>query len=50
MGIERRPSCGVRERVRVFSGGEGMEGVDGGGGDEAGRELNVVTCCTSVAG
>ena len=25
----------------VFSGGEGIEGEDGGGGDEAGRELNV---------
>ena len=40
MGTERRPSCGVGERVGVFSGVEGMEGVDG-GGDEAGRELNV---------
>ena len=36
--------------VGVFSGREGMEGEDGGGGDEAGRELNVATCCTSVAG
>ena len=28
----------------VLSGGDGMDGVDGGGGDEAGRELNVATC------
>ena len=41
MGTERWPSCGVRERVGVFSGVEGMDGVDGGGGEEAGRELNV---------
>ena len=27
----------------VLSGGDGIEGVDGGGGEEAGRELNVVT-------
>ena len=43
MGTERRPSWGVRVRVGVFSGVEGMEGVDGGGGEEAGRELNVAT-------
>ena len=41
MGTKRCPNCGVREQVGVLSGGEGMEGVDGGGGDEAGRELNV---------
>ena len=40
----------MRVRVGVFSGVEGMEGVDGGGGDEAGRELNVAMFCTSVAG
>ena len=40
----------MRERVGVFSGGEGIEGVDGGGGEEAGRELKVATCWTSVAG
>ena len=44
MGTEQRPSCGVRVRVGVFSGGEGMEGEGGGGGEEAGRELNVATC------
>ena len=44
MGTERWPNCGVRVQVGVFSGGEGMEGEDGGGGDEAGRELNVATC------
>ena len=41
MGTERRPNCGVGVRVGVFSGVEGMEGVDGGGGEEAGRELKV---------
>ena len=50
MGTDQRPNCGVRVRVGVFSGVEGMEGVDGGGGDEAGRELKVATSCTSVAG
>ena len=50
MGTERRPNCGVRERVGVLSGGDRIEGVDGGGGEEAGRELKVVTCWTSVAG
>ena len=39
MGTERWPNCGVRERVGVLSGGDGIEGVNGGGGDEAGREL-----------
>ena len=34
----------------MLSGGEGIEGEDGGGGEEAGRELNVVTFWTSVAG
>ena len=43
MGTDRRPNCGVRARVGVFSGVEGMEGVDGGGGDEARGELNVAT-------
>ena len=43
MGTERRPSCGVRVRVGVFSGVEGTDGVDGGGGEEAGRELNEAT-------
>ena len=43
MGTERQPNCGVRDQVGVFSGGEGIEGVDGGGGEEAGRELNVAT-------
>ena len=49
MGTERRPNWGVRVRVGVFSGVDGMEVVDG-GGDEAGRELNVAMFCTSVAG
>ena len=50
MGTDQRPSCGVREQVGVFSGGDGIEGVDGGGGDEVGRELKVATFWTSVAG
>ena len=50
IGIERRANCGVRGQVGVLSGGEGIEGVDGGGGDDAGRELKVATFWTSVAG
>ena len=40
----------MREWVGMLSGRDGREGVDGGGGDEAGRELKVVTLWTSVAG
>ena len=50
MGTERQANCGVRGWVGMLSGGDGRGGVDGGGGDEAGRELKVTTSWTSVDG